>query len=61
MFFKEVPFNYSNDDWEILTQEIIEEATQEAEKQKVENWFSKQKFTFEQKEKIYKLLSNETK
>ncbi len=45
--------------WQRATASLIEEAKVERHKSKVETWFSNKKFSFDEKEAIYNLFSNQ--
>jgi len=56
--FKEHKSGYDADNYQLVTDKILQDYNVEKHKQKVSNWFDKQKFTFEQKELIFNLLNN---
>jgi len=52
--------NSAHNTYKIVTPEILADHTSMEHKKKIERWFDTQKFTFEQKEKIYNLLNELT-
>ena len=50
----------SRDYWHLTTEKVLEDARKEATRQKIDNWFFKQKFTDEQKQQIYNLFNTDT-